>query len=293
MKNSVFVFLMIAAMGFSTQSFGQINSLYNGDSSIVASVYGGLLSSVNFSTDSLSAISAYDLRVGATADWNIADWATIKTFATYDRADGEECALNAFSLKLYKNNWDLEFGHTGTTASEIRPLPPTAAGHFETWTEAQMPGLAINAKVGYKTSFGKIKVGVAARDRNPEYSFHLSTKVKGNPFDIVGVLGGEKESNYLVGATYKSKNTYNVIAFKQCFNPETLIDEQITGYFLNYNLSEKGKLDLYLDAGYNLTAEEIPRLEAGFIKNFESKLIKGLIAIGYSDEIKAYLVIHI
>jgi hypothetical protein len=287
----IIIIVIVAAMGFSTQSFSQIKNVICNDADTLMSnsIYAGGLSSVNFSTNKLTSTNSYNLRVGAMSTWHVTKWANVKTCGMYGRSDSNDLVINSFSINLHQNRWNIEFGKMATSATEIRPLPVSANGHFETWTESQMPGGAIGAKIGYKAKFGSIKIGVASRE-NPEYSFHFKTKVKNNEMHLVGVLGGENENNYLTGLTHKTNKLYQVVVFKQQFNQETLINEQIAGYFGNYEISSKVKLNLYLDAGYNLTTEESPRLEVGLIKNFESKIFKGLIAIGYSHEIKAFKV---
>jgi len=305
-KVKVVIVCIIAIMGFGAQSFGQMdenqfsNSLpvvTDDNSFVVDNFYLGTLNSVNFSTEKLDEISTYSVRLGAMAHWDITKDITVKSYGAYDRSNGVDCVIGSFSLFLQSKNkkFNLEFGRMATPATEIRPLPPTADGHFETWTEALMPGGAIGAKIGYNTDFGSIKIGVASR-KNPEYSFHLNTQIKGSPFNLVGVLGGEKKDNYLVGLTHKVGKLYQVAVFKQQYNFETLSSEQVVGYFGNYELSVKMKLNVYLDAGYNLNTQDIPRLEGGLIKNFSSKHLGGLLALGYSHEIKAikgYIFIYI
>jgi len=306
MKKVKVIVCMIVIMGFGTQTFAQmdegqiVDSAYaapDDDSFAVDNFYFGGLYSVNFFTEKLDAVRTYSVRAGVMAHWDITKNITVKSYGVYDRSNGVDCVIGSFSLFLQSKNkkFNLEFGQMSTPATEIRPLPPTADGHFETWTEAQMPGGAIGAKVGYNASFGSIKIGVASR-KNPEYSFHLNTQIKGSTFNLVGVLGGEKKDNYLVGLTHKVGKLYQVAVFKQQYNFETSSSEQVVGYLGNYELSAKMKLNVYLDAGYNLNTKDIPRLEGGLIKNFSSKHLGGLLALGYSHEIKAikgYIFIYI
>lgn len=70
--------------------------------------------------------------------------------------------------------------------------------------------------------------------------------------------------------------------------------DRIVGYFGVYGFGNSG-YQLYLDAGYNFSTEEIPRLEFGFLKNFTG-LANGLLGLGYEHEIKAikaYLFVHL
>lgn len=282
----------------SNGAFAQIQNINCTDDSsvVINNIYLGVLNSVNFSTKELTFSSPYNLQAAAMITWHASKWADVKTFAVYNRTNGNDAINNQFYVNLHHKGWSLDFGKMATPATEIRPLPPTANGHFETWTESQMPGSTIGAKIGYKTDFGSIKIGVASRNKNLEISTHLATKINNHEIHAVGAIGGERSTNYLVGLTHKYNRLYQVAAFKQTFNKESLSNEQIAGYFVNYEISKKAKFAFYLDAGYNLTTQKSPRFESGIMKSFESKIFKGLIALGYAEELKAikgYIFIHL
>ena len=120
MKKVVIV-IIIAVMGFSAQSFSQIENIICTDDStlVIDNIYAGILSSVNFSAEDLTSTSSYDFRVGAMATWHITKWADVKTYGMYDRNNGGDGMVNSFSINLHKNRWDVEFGKMSTTASYI------------------------------------------------------------------------------------------------------------------------------------------------------------------------------
>lgn len=233
--------IVIIAITLSMTAHAQIQNITCTDDSsvVINNIYLGVLNSVNFSTEEMTFTAPYNLQAAAMVTWHASKWADIKTFAVYNRANNSDAVNNQFYVNLHHKNWSLELGKMAAPATEIRPLPPTAAGHFETWTESQMPGSALGTKVGYKTSFGSIKVGVAARNKKAEFSAHLATKIRNHEIHAVGAIGGTHKTNYLVGLTHKCNRLYQVTAFKQVFNQESLINEQIAGYFVNYKISKK------------------------------------------------------
>ena len=292
------IIMIITIALLSKGVFAQIQKIICTDDSsvVINNVYLGVLNSVNFSTKEMTFTSPYSLRAAAMVTWHVNKWAEFKTFAVYTRADGADAVNNQFYVNLHRKNWSLTFGKMATPATEIRPLPPTADDHFITWTEAQIPGSALGAKIGYNTSFGNIKIGVAARNKQPEFSIHLGTKIRKDTIHIVGSVGGENKANYVIGLTHRRNRLYQVAAFKQTFNKKSLNDDKMICYFVNYKISKSLKLDCYLDAGYNISIKKSPRLEGGVIKNFKSALFKGLIALGYANEeqaIKGYLFVHL
>lgn len=292
------IVMIVIAITLTMGTSAQIQNITCADDSslVINNVYLGILNSINFSTEEMTFTAPYNLQAAAMVTWHASKWADFKTFAVYNRANNTDAVNNQFYVNLHHKNWSLDFGKMATPATEIRPLPPTAAGHFETWTESQMPGSALGVKAGYKTNFGSIKVGVASRNKKAEFSAHLATKIGSHEIHAVGAIGGTQKTNYLVGLTHKYNRLYQVAVFKQAFNKESLSNEQIAGYFVNYEISKKAKFAFYLDAGYNLTTKKSPRFESGIMKNFESKIFKGLIALGYSEEVQAvkgYIFVHL
>ena len=79
---------------------------------------------------------------------------------------------------------DLEFGSVTTLPSEQRPDPISADGHFETWSEASIPGGALNVKIKYQILENlQAGVGIAMRNGLPEYSGKI------NLYNVIKVSG--------------------------------------------------------------------------------------------------------
>jgi len=295
MKKRIALFLIAAlATLFACQpTMAQKTFVVDSDSTLDISAYAGLLNWVEFSTEKISAVSRYDVRLGAAANWQINPMLSLHTATIYGRFEGDEMRTNNFYLKAKTRNqkWSLEAGRMTTAATEVRPAPGTGDGQFETWTQSRLPNSALGAKIGRNFKFGTLKFGVAERDRTAEFSAHFTTQIKQHQFNLVGMLGGEDYQNFSLGLAHKAGGLYQIFVYKEENKNAPLNQERIIGYFGAYG----GEYQFYLDAGYNLSTEEMPRLEFGGIKNF-SGIINGLIALGYDNHTKAlhaYLFVHL
>jgi hypothetical protein len=290
---------VIAALAITAcqPTMAQKKFVVDNDSALDISVYAGLLNWVEFSTEEISAASKYDVRLGACANWQMNPSFSLHTSTVYGRFGGEEITTNNFFLKAKTQNqkWSFEAGRMTTAATEVRPAPGTGDGQFETWTQSRLPNSALGAKIGREFKFGTIKFGVAERDQRPEFSAHFATKIDNHQFNLVGMLGGEDYQDFSLGLVHKVGGLYQILVYKEekC-KDVTLKPDRIVGYFGAYGFGDSG-YQLYLDAGYNLSTEEIPRLEFGGIKNFTG-FVNGLIALGYNHKTKsvnAYLFVHL
>lgn len=299
MRKIIALFAAILMIAICQPTMAQKAFVINNDSSLTLKVYAGLLNWVEFSTEKISAVSKFDVRFGAAANWQINPLLSLHTSAVYGWSkDSDELVTNNFFLKIKSRNqkWLLEAGRMTTAATEVRPAPGTGDGQFETWTQSRLPNSALGAKIGREFKFGTIKFGVAERDQRPEFSAHFATKINNHQFNLVGMLGGEDYQNFSLGLVHKIGGLYQIFVYKE-EGPKDILQpepDQIVGYFGAYGFGNSG-YQLYLDAGYNLDTEEMPRLEFGGIKNF-SGLVNGLIALGYNHKtntINAYLFVHL
>ena len=296
MKKAFLILSVFLTLGFSVNAQTDKINVSPDSSLVINGVYAGLLNSVSMSTIELAAQHNYSFRVGAVATWQMNDLLSFHATSVYDRSNEDEFTSNNFYFKVLNRSKKLSFelGHMTTAATEIRPVPASADGQFETWTEALMPGSAMGAKIGFNSDYGSLKIGVASRQKQAEYSLHASKQIKNQTFHLVFALGGPGgNNNYTVGITHKNSKIYQVLAFREQ-NVDIDISKTL-GYFINYEIMQTQKVCAYLDAGYDFSNEISPRLEAGLIKNFESQLLKGLLALGYDAKkksVQTYFFIH-
>lgn len=292
-KSFLVMFILSFLVIFKTYSQIENIKIKNDSSVVINNAYIGLLNTSAFQANKgeMTSENFYSFRVGAMVTWQTFSFMKVKTFAVYNNADGNGSAINSASVKFHTNKerLGLELGKMSTLATESRPLPPTAGGHFETWTESMIPGSAFGLKATYKFSGFMdgcmIGAGVGQRENRPEYHLRFSSRV----FDVstyYTVSSGRKG----VASVLKLERLYSVFVY------ENIGESNLVANFSNFNISKKIKLDCYLDFGYEFKSEDVRRLEFGIIKNFSSDLFKGLVALGYQYEnrsLNAYLFFHI
>ncbi|MEI7564037.1 MAG: hypothetical protein WCJ39_10875, partial [bacterium] len=260
-----------------TSSNAQMTDIYvTKDSTVVVNkLYAGSLSGSSFSTDSLHASSFSNVRFGAMATYQPTKWFAVKTLTMY-QAETKIASwhIQQFWLKFTPTKkLSIEAGNMATLPTEQRPNPVSAGGQFETFSEGQIVGMTLNAKVQYAFSSDfKAGAGIAARNNKPEYSGMLSYKT-------VKLSGWYSQYNKKVGSalTLDFARVYDVLVWKQ---------DQIVSNLFCLKLLKKADISLYVDAGYDLAAKKLVRGEGGLLKNFESKYIKGLFGLGYQYETK-------
>ena len=291
------LFAIIIAIMASFSSFAQIENVKISDQITINEIYAGTLSGTSFNVDSLTIGGFTSFRVGAMGTYKPAKWISFKTWGMIQaQADTSSWCLQQFWFNLSPvNRLSLEAGYMATLPTEQRPLPVTANGHFETGSEATIVGGAPTVKIKYwsaDTNF-KIGVGVALRNKLPEYSGMISIYKK------ITLSGWYGESNQRFGTalTLNFDRVYSTLVYKQdqILGEKPLKDKtlfNITTIQLN-----KGKtLALYSDVGYDFVTDKLVRGEWGLLKTFESKWVKGLIGLGYQQEIKSvvgYLFVHL
>lgn len=283
--NKILVSIVIIIMVFSMSGYSQIvNTYVTKDSSIVIDkVYAGILTGTTFSKDSLSALGSTNVRTGAMGTYTMTKWLSVSSLAML-HIDGtlktyslEQAYLTIKPTKKLK----LGLGSASTLPTEQRPHPLTDAGHFETWTETQIPGKALSGKVKYQVSKSfEVGAGIAVRKRSGEYSGRIRYKK-------IQLCAWYSEYNKKLGTalTIDIKPISSVFVVKQ---------DQIVADKLIVELPKD--ILLYSDMGYDLKSKKMLRGEWGILKTFDSQWVKGLWGLGYNNEaqgINAYLFVHL
>ncbi|MDD3711189.1 MAG: hypothetical protein PHP37_01135 [Patescibacteria group bacterium] len=282
-----FFIIVFVSLLFVQISQAQISGLTSKDSSITASVYAGVLNTTAFSVDESAQEFFYSFRVGSILAWQALPFMRVKSFATFDYSDGNGLPMNSVSIKFhsYKERMGLEIGRMATLSTELRPLPPTGDGHFETWTHSRIPGGALGAKATYRLKNG-ICLGLGVAERGDKAEYHAKLYFKKAEFVSYYSVFNER-----IGAAtvFSVGRLYNVISF------ERIGESNVIANFSNVDIGND--MSIYLDAGYESVSAEFPRMEFGFIKGFKfQKFGSGLIALGYKHEskaINAYLFVHL
>lgn len=287
MKRSLTIVLVAMMICYVMRADAQITNIpATADSTVMMDkIYAGILSGSECSTDSLYASTFTNVRFGAMGTYQPAKWVAVKAWAMYQgETQTAPWHLQQFWCKFTPTKkLSIETGNMATLVTEQRPHPVSGEGQFETFSEAQIAGMALNAKIKYTfTSDIKAGVGIASRKDKPEYSVMLSYKnVK------LSAWYAEYDQKLGTALTLSFKRVYSTLVWKQ---------DQIISDILSINLNKDKSISLYSDTGYDLSKKDIVRGEWGFLKTFDSKYIKGLFGLGYKHETKTvngYIFVHL
>ncbi len=278
--------IIVIAITLSLGSSAQIENLYSKDSTVcINGIYAGVLNLVNFDLDTLKTSTFTDFRVGAKATWSATSWLRMSAFSVYARSNGGDAFMNMVNLNLHTRNevFNLELGKIPTSATEIRPIPLSSDGQFETWTQALIPGITPGAKISYafnpKNKKDKLVFGVFSRDNKVEYSGRI-VMGKINLFTNYSI----SDKKTTAGASYKHDRFYALALYQ---GSDTINGDKVAAVFTNFKVLPRQKIDVFLNGGYSLKNKDIPHLEIGMVKNFELPYLKGVIGIIYDHQLKA------
>lgn len=296
--------ISIVLIVVSMVSFAQIGSLYpftkevittiNGkdstveiiDSSLVINkIYAGSLSGTNFHTDSLYSSGFTGLRFGAMGTYKPAKWISFSSWGMVQIDGGAKSwSLQQFWMTIEPiKKLTFQIGSMATLPTEQRPHPVSGNGQFETWSEASIPGMSLNAKLKYDiTSDVQLAGGIALRNGSPEYSGRITYK----KVQLSGWYS-TYDATSGVAATIDMGRVYSTFVYKP--------NQTIADIFC-LKISKKHDITFYSDMGYDFVKKDLVRAELGVLKGFESKWIKGLWGLGYQYEtetINGYFFIHL
>ena len=177
----------------------------------------------------------------------------------------------------------LQIGSMASLPTEQRPHPVSGNGQFETWSESQIPGGGLGAKLRYQfNSNFQLAGGVVVCKGLPEYSGKITYKK-------VQLSAWYSEWNQKFGSalTLDLPKVYNTFVWKQ---------DQVVSNLLVIHIASKQGISLYSDNGYDLSTKKLVRSESGAMKTFENNWIKGLFGLGYNYEnrsVNGYLFVHL
>lgn len=287
MKTKHFLMVAMATMILSVPTFGQIKNIYlTKDSTLVIDrIYAGILSGTLFHTDSLYTTGFTGIRFGGMGSYSPAKWISFKSYAMYQAdAGAASMSIQQFYVKLSPiKKLSLEFGSMATLPTEQRPHPVSGNGQFETWSESQIPGGTMNAKLKYQfTKSFQLATGIANRKGLPEYSGRITYK----KIQLSGWYS-KFDEKFGTAFTFDGDRVYSTFVFKQ---DQTIAD------ILVIKLSKKQDISFYSDMGYDISKKDLVRGEWGFLKGFDSTWLNGLFGLGYRNEdnaIVGYWFVHL
>lgn len=260
---------------------------------VLDKAYVGSLSNMNFPAENLQAGDAStSVRTGVAGTYAPFKNFQVNSWAILDANKDGEFSLEMFQVKTnVTDNLSVSVGKLGRASANLRPHPVSGNGHFETWTESQIPGLGKGARIDAKIGKTNLSWSVTVNNANqPEYNARVTLPTAKDPVHLTGWYTDEDNFGAATSGAYQDLST--VAVYKHTNDAQILANKLIW----NPNGSE---VIFYNDAGYDLDAGKFIREEAGilFAKKMDNINIKngevaGLTGVGYDaikKEIKAYL----
>ncbi len=271
----MFVAILIAFISFSA-----IPAFAQKDSIKIDYAYAGMLSNVNFPTEKFPAIEkGVSVRVGGGATWIASKHFQVQSWTVFDY-DGMSTAKGIMFAGIIKpvKKITIAFGNIPSLSATVRPVPCTAAGHFETWTHSQLTGVLPGAWM--KFSFGKkndVATGVAYNHDKME----IHGRLKIGSWTTVGYWNANQK-NWAVSTGFDFSR----------FSLRMVQTDSVFAFFESYTVWDKYHISLYFDGGdgYKNGVAQSLREEFGVLKSFEKPEgtpFSGLFGLGYANELKA------
>ncbi len=249
--------------------------------SILGSTYVGVLNGIAYNVSTTTPTPSSSLRAGGNLTWKLNNKVAIRSFGVIDISTTQVFTVQGYYL-TYKpfKRWEISTGHMATLSTEHRGLPASSNGHFETWTQALIPGATIGVKSKYSISNDiTIGTGIAIRKGKVEYHGLFQNK----KLKLTGYLSG-KQKGMALG--YSGEKLYSIVVFNESKLGNTSV----------ITLVPKLSLKYWSDIGIDHTTRKLVRCEGGLLKQFKAKKFDGLFALGYDAKISsitAYLFIYL
>lgn len=276
--NKIIIALMsVIILGSFTSHAQLINVAATADSTVVVDkVYAGMLAATSYLCDKDTTKVSTAFRVGAAAHWDIGKKLTLKSFTAseHEFVSSSSFGMDALWMQYRPTNkWAVEVGRGPTLAAQQhRPHPVSQSGQFETWTQAQLSGIAYSVNLKYMPSadllFGG---GLSLSDNMPEYQVTANYKLW-----LVTGFHQSATNTSGIALTYNGTRFYNT----------SFVKSDAVGSFSSWQISAKRPFYLFTDFGYSTTSHSIVRWGSGAFASFTMGKVKSIFAIAYNHEVK-------
>lgn len=250
-----------------------------------ASVYAGMLAGPSISLNHAKVGGFVTLRAGGDIAWQPVP--QIRCMVLGAGEVNEKGTITPFTLaeiKFFplKQKLVIALGKIATPMTEIRPLPTTGNGQFESWTESKIPGSALGGKIALV--FKKATITTGGFWRSNDASIELGLKA-----NHIQISGYYLVRSHLFGAACKV--SYGRFTEVLAYNHTNVIASATS-----VTVSKKQNITLYSDVGVSTGSWKLARGEWGILKGLSYRSLQMLTGIGYAQEIKsfkAYCYIHL
>ncbi len=269
MKNLI-ILISVFVSNIVCAQITEIDSVNN----IESTVYVGTLGGPKIGVDGKSS-GFITTRIGGTITWTPS-----KNLSFFGLGAGEADQTGTvspfalFGTTISHKKVKVTFGKIASPMTELRPIPTTGPGQFEPWTRAQILGSSLGGKIS--VNFKNISFIGGNFVRGNEYSHEIGIKTKhiqasGYRMNASGIFGGAINTNF--------KNISTTFMFN---------DSKNIGMLNIITLPYTRNLFVYSDIGFDTAKDKMIRGEWGIFKTYKAKNTKGILGLGYSDEVQSF-----
>lgn len=169
----------------------------------------------------------------------------------------------------------IALGKIATPMTELRPLPTTGAGQFETWTEARIPGSGFGGKITYNAS-ERFSVVAGSFWRSTDASVELGIKIPHTQFAGYYMVTAK---TFGMAMTFNYKLFTAVIAYNH---------RKVVTMFDCIEIPKTHGLVITSDVGFDPTSGKLLRGEWGAFKTIETKFVRVLVGVGYDQVLHSF-----
>lgn len=255
---------------------------------LTVSGYAGILAgpSITFPKGKVSGFTTF--RAGGYANWQPKSWVGLSGFGIIQVGNsGTIMPMYMLSATVHPHKrMTVTVGRIASPMTELRPLPYTGPGQFESWTEAQILAPAIGGKARMQLdSANRYSVTVGGFYRNDS----TTTVEIGIRFPYVRIASAYN----IQGKTFSIASE---VITKWFSNTTVYNHNQLLGNVTVVFIPKTNGLMVYSDIGFATPEWKCIRGEWGVLKSFSFKFTKGLFGLGYAHEtksVKGYFMINL
>lgn len=237
--------------------------------------YAGILVGPKISVDTNKVSAFAALRLGANIYWTPTTWFVFSGIAAGEiNEKGSLATVYLMSTRfVVHERLAITIGKTASPMTEMRPVPTTNWGQFETWTSAQILPGAIGGKATI-TINKESRIVAGAFWRAKDVSFEISTKV---PYVHMGAYYQAVSRTFGGAIKVSTKYVNTTVAYNHKGN---------LGINTSLNIPKTDGVILYSVVGFAANDWKWIRGEWGVLKVFTIKKVQALVGMGYAHDNK-------
>jgi len=282
MKKIILSILTITSVW--TLSFGQYvfnDSIRN----ITITGYAGVLMSPKLSVKTAKPSAMITVRLGGTVEWEPKPWLLLYGLGAGEiDQTGSVSPFGVMFIKLKPHKKvAISLGRIASPMTELRPIPTTGRGQFETWTQAQIPGAGFGGKIAYSPT-SKISLVTGGVWRGSTATIEAGISV---PYTKIAGYYQLDNHNFGAALTFGYKIFTTALMYNHRKN---------AGAMQTLEIPKAKGFSLYSDIGFNTNNGSMLRGEWGCYIPVKVKFINGLFGLGYdhiAKTVNSYVFVYL